>query len=85
MVQLSHVLVVHETATCVPDTYSIIHTQARALSRGKNMLSIGTPFAMSAVGGQDGANFAVVLLKIIDVHMASQISKASYKNETTVG
>jgi hypothetical protein len=84
VIQLRHVLVVHETTADVPDTYSIIDTKTWTLSRSKNMLSIRAPLAVGAVGSLNGANFGIVLFKIVYIHMASQISKAGHKNETTV-
>jgi hypothetical protein len=85
MVKLGHVFIIHEPAAYVPDTYSIIDTKARALSGRQNMLAIRAPLAVSAVGGLDSADFAIVLLEIIDVHLASQISKTSDQNKATVG
>jgi hypothetical protein len=85
MVELRHVFVIHETAAYVPDTYSIIDTEARALGCRKNMLPIWAPLAVGTVSRLDGDNFAIVLLKVVNVHMASQISKTSDKNKTAVG
>jgi hypothetical protein len=84
VIELLHVFVVHEAAADVPDTYSIINTEARTLRCSKNVFTIRAPLAMGAVGCLNGADFAVVLFQIVNVHMASQISKAGDKDEATV-
>jgi hypothetical protein len=84
MIELGHIFVVHQATTDVPDTYSIINTKTRALGRCKNMSPIRAPLAVCAIGGLNSADFGVIFFKIVDVHVASQISKARNKNEATV-
>lgn len=76
---------VHESSADVPDTYSIIDTKTWTCCCRKNMLSIGAPLDVRAIGGLDGADLCVVLVEIVDVHMTSQISKSSNKDESSMG
>ena len=84
MVQLVHLLVVHDAAKNVVDLEAVVDAKTRAGGGGKNVLAVGAPLANTGVARLDRSNLLVVLLQIVDVHLASQVSKASNDDESTV-
>ena len=85
VVQLVDVLVVHERTSDVVDADAVVDAETRARGGGKNVPAIRAPLAVGAVGGLDGADLVVVPLQIVDVDIASQVTKAGDEHKTAVG
>jgi hypothetical protein len=84
MVQFVHLLVVHDSAKDVVDLEAVVDAKTRAGGGGKNVLAVGAPLANTGVARFDRSYLLVVLLQIVDIHLASQVSKASNNDESTV-
>ena len=84
LVQLVHVLIVHQGAGDVPDADSIIDSQTRTGGRGQDVSPVGRPFAYTRVGGFDGGDLVVVLLHVVDVHLAGQVAESGHQDESAL-
>lgn len=49
------------------------------------MLAVRTPLAHAGVACFDCANLGVVLLHVVDVHLACKVTKASNEHEPAMG
>lgn len=76
------IFVVHQTTLNMPDTNTVVHTQTWAGCRSKNMLSVRAPLTDGSITRLDRAHLFVILLQIVDVHLACQISKASHQDKS---
>ena len=84
LVQLIHVLVVGDTSGYMPDSDAVLNTQTWAGGRSQNMLTIRTPFAHTRVTSPDCGDLGEILFDVVDIHLSSQVTKASYDDETPV-
>ena len=85
VVQLNHVLVVHEGAADVPELDAVVDTQPRGRGGSHDILAVGAPSADAWVAALDGADLAVALVKVVYVDLTSQVAKAGNQGEATSG
>ena len=50
----------------------------------EDMLAVWAPFTNRRVASLDRGDLRIVTLEIIDIHMAIQVPKSTYEDETTV-
>lgn len=85
MIQLDHVLVVHDGTADMPDPDTVVHAETRGGSRRHDVTAVRTPFTDTGVSAFDGADLAIVLGEIVHVDLTCQVAKTSYKDKPTVG
>ena len=82
LIQLVHVLIVHQRSRDVPDADTIIHAQTRTRGRGQDVPPIGRPFTHAGVRGFDCGDLVVVFFHIVNVHLASQVAESGHQDES---
>lgn len=84
VVELDHVLVIHDSTSHVPDADSVVYAKTWRCGRRKNVAGVWGPLADRWVSAFDGADLLVILLQIIDIHLSSQVSKAGNEDESSI-
>lgn len=83
LVELYHVLVVHDGAGDVPQLDAVVDTQTRGGRGRHDIAAVRTPLTDTWVSTLNGGDLAEVLLQIVDVDLASQVTKTGNQNEST--
>lgn len=75
VVQLNHVLVVHDTATNVPELDAVVDTKTGRSSGRQDVTAVRRPGADTGVTAFDGGDLAIILLKVVNIDLTSQVTE----------
>lgn len=81
VVQLNHVLVVHDTATNVPELDAVIDTKTGRCGGRQDETAVGRPGADTRVTAFDGSDLAIILLEVVNIDLASQVTETGNQGE----
>ena len=83
VVQLDHVLVVHDTATNVPKLDAVIDTKTGRSGGSQDVAAVGRPGADTRVTTFNGSDLAIILLEVVNVDLTSQVTETGNQGETS--
>jgi hypothetical protein len=67
----------------MPQLHAVIHTESGRGRGGQKVAAVGTPFTDTGVSTLDRGNLAEILLKVVNIDLASKVTETSNQDKST--